>query len=109
MKHKDEKFAKDLAQKLEIIAKSHQNTPVVMDYVLNKVYKPKKNYYMKAMGFAIAAAIASIVVLPHAFNLKNDDHNAQISVTNPTKLSPQMVEDLEMVMVLGEDSRTHGS
>ncbi|GAB3045607.1 hypothetical protein GCM10027155_08660 [Acinetobacter apis] len=110
MNHKDANFTKDITQKLDTLAKAHKNTPLVMDYVLTEVYKPKRSYYVKAMGFAIAAAIAGIIALPHALNFKNEEHNnAQIAVTNPSKLSPQMVEDLEMVMVLGEDSHSHGS
>ena len=57
-------------------------------------------------GFAFAAAIMGIVVLPGSLQLADKPQNQVIA--NP-KLSPQMVEDMEMLLVLGEDKVQHGS
>ena len=60
----------------------------------------------KMSGFALAAAIAGFVVFPNSIEMAAKPQN-QVVVT--PKLSPQMVEDLEMLMVLGEDKVPHGS
>ncbi|RSP70305.1 hypothetical protein EA729_13005, partial [Acinetobacter baumannii] len=60
----------------------------------------------KMTGFALAAAITGFVILPNSVDMLDKPQN-QV-VVNP-KLSPQMVEDLEMLMVLGEDKVQHGS
>jgi hypothetical protein len=57
-------------------------------------------------GFALAAAITGIVVLPNSIDLADKPQNQVI--VNP-KLSPQMVEDMEMLMAFGEDRVPHGS
>ena len=57
-------------------------------------------------GFALAAAITGFVILPNSVEIVGKPQNQVI--VNP-KLSPQMVEDLEMLMVLGEDKVQHGS
>ena len=57
-------------------------------------------------GFALAAAITGFVILPSSFDLTEKPQN-QVIVT--PKLSPQMVEDFEMLSVLGEDKVPHGS
>ena len=51
-------------------------------------------------------AITGFVILPNSVDMMDKPQN-QV-VVNP-KLSPQMVEDLEMLMVLGEDKVKHGS
>ena len=46
------------------------------------------------------------MVLPSAVDVS--DQNTNQVLVNP-KLSPQMMEDLEMLSVLGEDASAHGS
>jgi hypothetical protein len=79
-----------------------------MNHVLDHIQQQKSSrfVYFKMTGFALAAAIAGIVVLPNSFDMSEKPQN-QVVVT--PKLSPQMVEDLEMLMVLGEDKVPHGS
>ncbi|RZF55743.1 hypothetical protein EXE30_02735 [Acinetobacter halotolerans] len=108
MNNKDE-FTKQMTSKLDQLEKAqHHNKMLVMNHVLDSVQKKSTSYYSiwKMGGFALAAAITGIVVLPNSLQLADKPQN-QV-VINP-KLSPQMVEDMEMLMVLGEDKVRHGS
>ena len=106
--NKDE-FTKQVTSKLDQLAKEqHHNKMLVMNHVLDTVQKKPTSYYSiwKMTGFALAAAITSIVVLPNSIDLADKPQNQVI--VNP-KLSPQMVEDMEMLMAFGEDRVPHGS
>ncbi|RKG32640.1 hypothetical protein [Acinetobacter tianfuensis] len=106
MKHDD--FIKQVNQKLDGLAQSHQHKAKVMNNVLDRIQQRESTRYgmLKMSGFALAAAIAGFVVLPNAATM-NEKPDTQ--VVSAPKLSPQMVEDLEMLMVLGEDKVPHGS
>jgi len=58
-------------------------------------------------GFAVAAAVMGIFVLPNSLDLNQQNYEHQ-TIASP-KLSPQMVEDLEMLSVFAEDKASHGS
>ncbi|ENV67739.1 hypothetical protein U4959_10610 [Acinetobacter junii] len=106
--NKDE-FTKQVTSKLDQLAKEqHHNKMLVMNHVLDTVQKKPTSYYSiwKMTGFALAAAITGIVVLPNSIDLADKPQNQVI--VNP-KLSPQMVEDMEMLMAFGEDRIPHGS
>ena len=105
---KQDDFLKQVTSKLDGLAQQHKAKPVVMNHVLDHIQQQKSSrfVYFKMTGFALAAAIAGIVVLPNSFDMSEKPQN-QVVVT--PKLSPQMVEDLEMLMVLGEDKVPHGS
>ncbi|UOB53290.1 hypothetical protein [Acinetobacter junii] len=106
--NKDE-FTKQVTSKLDQLAKEqHHNKMLVMNNVLDTVQKKPTSYYSiwKMTGFALAAAITGIVVLPNSIDLADKPQNQVI--VNP-KLSPQMVEDMEMLMAFGEDRVPHGS
>ncbi|TCB66802.1 hypothetical protein [Acinetobacter sp. ANC 4178] len=105
---KQDDFLKQVSSKLDGLAQQHKAKPVVMNHVLDHIQQQKSSrfVYFKMTGFALAAAIAGIVVLPNSIDLSEKPQN-QVVVT--PKLSPQMVEDLEMLMVLGEDKVPHGS
>ncbi len=79
-----------------------------MQHVLDDIQNQKSSRYglWKMSGFALAAAIAGFVVLPNSVTLDEKPHNQVVSTP---KLSPQIVEDLEMLLVLGEDTVPHGS
>lgn len=79
-----------------------------MTHVLEKIKEEPKSYYSlwKMSGFALAAAITGFVILPNSVDMTEKPQN-QVIVT--PKLSPQMVEDFEMLSVLGEDKVPHGS
>lgn len=107
---KNDDFEKQVTAKLDQLAQNHRNKAVVMDHVLDKIqHKSLASQFMtwKVTGFALAAAITGFVVLPNAVDL-NDQPQTQQVVINP-KLSPQMMEDLEMLSVFGEDKVAHGS
>ena len=104
-----EEFTKQVTSKLDQLAKEqHHNKMLVMNHVLDTVQKKPTSYYSiwKMTGFALAAAITGIVVLPNSIDLADKPQNQVI--VNP-KLSPQMVEDMEMLMAFGEDRVPHGS
>lgn len=106
--NKDE-FTKQVTSKLDQLAKEqHHSKMLVMNHVLDTVQKKPTSYYSiwKMTGFALAAAITGIVVLPNSIDLADKPQNQVI--VNP-KLSPQMVEDMEMLMAFGEDRIPHGS
>ena len=106
--NKDE-FTKQVTSKLDQLAiEQHHNKMLVMNHVLDTVQKKPTSYYSiwKMTGFALAAAITGIVVLPNSIDLADKPQNQVI--VNP-KLSPQMVEDMEMLMAFGEDRVPHGS
>ncbi|ENX43039.1 MULTISPECIES: hypothetical protein [unclassified Acinetobacter] len=106
---KKDEFTKHVTSKLDQLAREqHHNKMLVMNHVLDTVQKKPTSYYSvwKMSGFALAAAIMGIVVLPSSLQLADQPQN-QV-VVNP-KLSPQMVEDMEMLLVLGEDKVPHGS
>lgn len=106
---KNDDFAKQVTAKLDQLAQNHRNKAVVMDHVLDTIHKKSLvNHFTrwKMTGFALAAAITGFVVLPTiGFN---DKPSTQQAVIIP-KLSPQMMEDLEMLSVFGEEKVAHGS
>ena len=106
---KKDEFTKQVTSKLDQLAREqHHNKMLVMNHVLDSVQKRPTSFYSiwKMTGFAFAAAIMGIVVLPGSLQLADKPQNQDI--VNP-KLSPQMVEDMEMLMVLGEGKVPHGS
>ena len=106
---KKDEFTKQVTSKLDQLAREqHPNKMLVMNHVLDSVQKRPTSFYSiwKMTGFAFAAAIMGVVVLPSALQLTDKPQNQVI--VNP-KLSPQMVEDMEMLMVLGEGKVPHGS
>lgn len=105
---KNDDFTKQVTSKLDRLAQQHQDKAEVINHVLDHIQtKPASSYGVwKMTGFALAAALTGFVVLPNVLELTDKPQN-QVVVT--PKLSPQMVEDLEMLMVLGEDKVPHGS
>jgi len=106
---KKDEFTKQVTSKLDQLAKQQQhNKMLVMNHVLDRVEKKPFSYYSiwKLTGFAVAAALTAVVVLPNSLHMTDQPQN-QVIVS--PKLSPQMVEDMEMLMVLGEGKVPHGS
>ena len=101
-------FTKQVTSKLDGLATHHKNKPVVMNHVLENIQRRSSSHYnlWRMTGFALAAAITGFVILPNSLDMTEKPQN-QVAVI--PKLSPQMVEDLEMLMVLGEDNIGHGS
>ncbi|RKG43134.1 MULTISPECIES: hypothetical protein [Acinetobacter] len=105
---KQDDFVKNVSQKLDRLAQQHQHKAQVMNNVLDQIHERETSRYglWKMSSFALAAAIAGFIVLPNSVTL---DEKPDTQVISTPKLSPQMVEDLEMLMVLGEDKSSHGS
>ena len=105
---KQDDFLKQVTSKLDTLAQHHKDKPVVMNQVIENIQDRAASRYglWKMSGFALAAAITGFVVFPNSIDIAEKPQN-QVVVT--PKLSPQMVEDLEMLMVLGEDKVPHGS
>ncbi|MGB8697553.1 MULTISPECIES: hypothetical protein [Acinetobacter] len=105
---KQDDYLKKVTSKLDGLAQHHKDKAVVMNHVIEEIQERETSRYglWKMSGFALAAAIAGFVVFPNSIDIAEKPQN-QVVVT--PKLSPQMVEDLEMLMVLGEDKVPHGS
>ena len=101
-------FTKQVTSKLDGLAQHHKHKTIVISHVLDQIKREPRSFYSiwRMSGFALAAAITGFVVLPNSFDSADQPQN-QVIVT--PKLSPQMVEDLEMLSVLGEDRASHGS
>lgn len=98
-----------IRNKLDHLAQQHQTEKaVIMTNVMDRIQQGQNTRYgiWRMSGFALAAAITAFVVLPNASVLERQPDTQ--AVVSP-KLSPQMMEDLEMLMVLGEDKVPHGS
>ncbi len=105
MKHDD--YLKQVTSKLDHLAHRPHDQAQVIDQVLDHIEKKKNSRYglWKMSGFALAAAITGIAILPQSNHL-TEPNIEQVSAS--TKLSPQMVDDLDMLLVLGEDRGVHG-
>ena len=107
MKQQDD-FLKKVTSKLDNLAQHHQAKPIIMNHVLENIQDKKTSRFglWKMSGFAMAAALAGLIILPNSSELTPKAESQ--AIVSP-KLSPQMVEDLEMLMVFGEDKVQHGS
>lgn len=105
---KQDDFLKKVTSKLDGLAQHHKDKPVVMSHVIEKIQDRETSRYglWKMSGFALAAAITGFVVFPSSIEMTTKPQNQMVA---SPKLSPQMVEDMEMLMVLGEDEVPHGS
>ena len=109
---KNDDFAKKIVYKLENVAQEHKNKDLVINQVLDQVRheRHRQHNIWKMTSFALAATLAAFLIVPNVFHLESKQQPQQTIVnTNNSKLSPQMMEDLEMVMVFGEDKNSHGS
>ena len=107
MKQQDD-FLKKVTSKLDNLAQQHQAKPMIMNHVLKHIQDKKTSRFglFKMSGFAMAAALVGLIILPNSSELTPKPKN---QVVISPKLSPQMVEDLEMLMVFGEEKVPHGS
>ena len=105
---KQDDYLKKVTSKLDGLAQHHKDKAVVMNHVIEEIQERETSRYglWKMSGFALAAAIAGFVVFPNSIDIAEKPQN-QVVVT--PKLSPQIVEDLVMLMFLGEDKVPHGS
>ncbi|MBF7694913.1 hypothetical protein [Acinetobacter rathckeae] len=105
-------FEQNITKKLDTLAQQHPNKSQVITHVLGHIKdkKANKRHMWKVTSLAFAAVLASIAIAPNVFHFMNkNDDASQTAMATTEKLSPQMVEDLEMVMVFGENNPRHGS
>ena len=105
---KNDDFNPLIRHKLNQLASEHPKKSSVIHHVMDKVQKTEAatGYTWKLSGLALAAALTGLVVLPMTPNLQSDPPK-QVNVD--PKLSPQLLEDIDMLMVFAEDANTHGS
>lgn len=104
-----DEFTKQIISKLNQAAYQHPDQADVAKYVLAEI-TPRKSHKVRVWamgGLALAAALSGITVIP---TLLPNPHAEQMNqaVVAP-KLSPQMIEDLEMLSLLGAESNNYGS
>lgn len=81
------------------------NTTAIADGVMQRIQHKRHHQANRfGIGLAIAAAISGVSVLPYVTAHQTDKANT----AQHAKLSPQLADDLDMLMVLGEDT-VHGS
>ena len=101
MQHDD--LNKKIIHALEHKAKSHNKKQVVIQNVFQRIEEQKHHRFSRwgIAGFALAAAITGISIFPtHVIDQSHDTHVEMQTL----KLTPQLADDLEMLLVLGEDS-----
>lgn len=104
-----EKFVKHVVSKLEQQAKQHPMQQQVVEQVMlsiqHKTYHKPQSWALG--GLALAAALTAISFAPDLLN--NSQKITSEQTVNNVKLSPQMVEDLEMLSLLGMEKANYGS
>ncbi|RYZ98868.1 MAG: hypothetical protein EOO68_13240 [Moraxellaceae bacterium] len=102
-------FIKNLIDPLEQEARQHPAQSDVMAHVMQAVQPraPAKRHVWAMGGFALAAAITGLTLAPSLLSHQPVVEPAQ--TMNTAKLSPQMIEDLEMLSLLGTDTQKYGS
>lgn len=106
---KNDQFNQDISKKLEQLAQQHGHKARVMQNVMSRIKKspsPRLGLW-KLTGYAMAAAIMGVVVIPSALEITPNSYPQQTQLS--PKLSPQMIEDLEMLAIFAEDHTTRGS
>lgn len=101
-------FIHKVIQTLEKQARHHPETNQVLEHVMSSIQqRPAARRHIWAMsGFALAAAITGISLAP---TLLSHQPNGEPQTVSTAKLSPQMIEDLEMLSLLGTETKKYGS
>lgn len=101
-------FIDKIVQALEKQAQHHPEKDQVLNHVMNAIRpRPAARKHIWAMsGFALAAAITGISLAP---NLLSHQRSVEPQTISTAKLSPQMIEDLEMLSLLGAETKNYGS
>lgn len=103
-----EKFVKKIISKLEQGAQQHPDQEQLVQQVMQSIHKrsTSRRQTWAFSGLALAAALTAVTFAPDLLT-----HSQQLSPEqiNTVKLSPQMVEDLEMLSLLGVEKNNYGS
>ncbi|OUY08463.1 hypothetical protein CAP51_02285 [Acinetobacter populi] len=99
----NDKIIDALNQKADNLNKRH----AVISGVFARIEEKRHQKYNRwGVGLAFAAAITGLSIVPSTLMPNHDDQPKM--VVNTPKLTPQLADDLEMLLVLGEDI-PHGS
>ena len=99
-----DKLVKLVTKSLDQTAKAHPQQQAIIDAVQLKLKQPKSTIRPWAMGgFALAAALSGILIVPDF--IAHSSHRLDADAVNQVRLSPQMVEDMEMLSLLGTTSQ----
>ena len=104
-----DEFTRKIVQKLEQAARQHPEQDLVLNYVMQAI-NPRRVAKQRTWamgGFALAAAITGIALLPNLISQQPNTQSNQIAES--AKMSPQMIEDLEMLSLFGMESDKYGS
>ncbi|XID75529.1 hypothetical protein ACF3NA_03040 [Alkanindiges sp. WGS2144] len=104
-----DEFTRKIIQTLDEEARQHPDQDMVLDHVMQAI-RPRaaaKRHIWAFSGFALAAAITGISLAPNLLSQQPGTPSNQ-TVSN-AKLSPQMIEDLEMLSLLGMENKKYGS
>lgn len=106
---KNDQFNQDVRKKLDQLAQQHRNKAIIIKNVMERIEQPTHIHFgfWKLTGYAVAAAIMGVVVIPSALEINPNTYPQQTQLS--PKLSPQMIEDLEMLAIFAEDHTTRGS
>ncbi len=107
--NKQDEFTQQIIQTLNQHAKQHPAQQQVLEHVMYAI-KPVKKHPVRTWtmgGLAMAAAISGLSIVPSF--LPNPHQEKLNQVVAAPKLSPQMIEDLEMLSLLGSESKNYGS
>ena len=99
----DDDLNKKIVKALEDKAQNHSKKHLVIDQVFHKIEEQKHHRFNRwgIAGFALAAAITGISIFPT--HVIDQQHEPALTMST-AKLTPQLADDLEMLLVLGEDS-----
>ena len=104
-----DEFTRKIVHKLELGAQQHPDQDLVLTHVMQAI-KPRPAVKQRTWamgGFALAAAITGIGLMPSLLSFQPSIQPNQLA--DSAKMSPQMIEDLEMLSLLGMESDKYGS
>ena len=104
-----DEFTRNIVRTLEQGAEQHPDKGIVLTHVMQAI-KPRQSANRRTWaigGFALAAAITGIGLAPNL--LLQQPHIPSNQIAESAKMSPQMIEDLEMLSLLGMENDKYGS
>lgn len=110
MKKEQNRLQQKIIATLNQQADNHRRRAELQAKVFARLEQPQRHSVLNrwgVAGLALAAALTGLSVIPDgAFN--RQEEQPQMTTGTPSKLTPQLADDLEMLLVLGEDSSRGG-
>jgi hypothetical protein len=105
-----DEFTRDIVKALNQIAQQHPHQVDIARQVELAMLQPQRKFHSRKWAFgglALAAALTGFTVAPHLIQIWHQD---QVNQATAPKLSPQMMDDMEMLSLLGTtENRNYGS